>query len=47
MHVGNFLKCSTIGFSGVLFALVALVIFNHPAKIEVQAFVRNRRWFRG
>jgi len=47
MHAGNFLKCSTIGLFGVLSALAALVIFNHPAKIEVEAFIRNRRWFRG
>ena len=47
MHASNFLKCSAIGTSGFLFALAALVIFNHPAKIEIEAYIRNRRWFRG
>lgn len=43
MQVGNFLKCATIGASGFLFALVALVLVNHPAKTEVVAYIRSRR----
>ena len=43
---GNFLKISTIGISGFLAAIVAMMVLAHPIRTEAALFFENRGWFK-